>query len=58
MNTKLHATCDSQGRPISLYVSAGHVSDYIGAAALFDSLPRWNGCSRIVAMTPIGSEMR
>ena len=55
---KLHAICDSQGRPVSLFVSAGQVSDYIGAAALFDSLPRWNGCSRIVAMTPIGSAMR
>lgn len=31
MNTKLHAVCDSQGRPISLFVTAGQVSDYIGA---------------------------
>ena len=40
MNMKLHAICDSQGRPVSLFVSAGQVSDYIGAAALLDSLPR------------------
>ncbi|MEI4232634.1 IS5 family transposase [Roseovarius sp. D22-M7] len=39
MNTRLHAICDSQGRPISLFVTAGHVSDYIGARALLSSLP-------------------
>ncbi len=38
MNTKLHAICDSQGRPINLFVSAGQVSDYIGARALLSSL--------------------
>jgi transposase len=31
MNTKLHAICDSQGRPLNLFVTAGQVSDYIGA---------------------------
>ena len=40
MNTKLHAICDSQGRPISFFVTAGQVSDYIGAAALLGSLPK------------------
>ena len=39
MNTKLHATCDSQGRPLNLFVTAGQVSDYIGARALLSSLP-------------------
>lgn len=39
MNTKLHAVCDSQGRPISLFVTAGQVSDYIGGRALLNSLP-------------------
>ena len=38
-NTKLHAICDSQGRPLNLFVTAGQVSDYIGARALCDSLP-------------------
>ncbi len=37
MNTKLHAICGSQGRPISLFVTAGQVSDYIGARALLSS---------------------
>ena len=39
MNTKLHAICDSQGRPLDLFVTAGQVSDYMGAAALLGSLP-------------------
>jgi transposase len=39
MNTKLHAICDSLGRPLSLFVTAGQVSNYIGARALCDSLP-------------------
>ena len=39
MNTKLHAVCDSQGRPLNLFVTAGQVSDYIGARALVGSLP-------------------
>ncbi len=40
MNTKLHAICDSLGRPINFFVTAGQVSDYIGAAALLGSLPK------------------
>ena len=40
MNTKLHAICDSQGRPLNLFVTAGQVSDYIGARAMVSSLPK------------------
>lgn len=40
MNTKLHAICDSLGRPINFFVTAGQVSDYIGAQALLSSLPK------------------
>ena len=40
MNTKLHAICDSQGRPLNLFVTAGQVSDYIGARAMMSSLPK------------------
>ena len=36
MNTKLHAVTDANGRPISLFMTAGQVSDYTGAAALLD----------------------
>ena len=39
MNTKLHAICDSLGRPIDLFVTAGQLSDYIGARALLGGLP-------------------
>ena len=39
MNTKLHAICNSQGRPLKLFVTAGRVSDYISARALLSSLP-------------------
>lgn len=39
MNTKLHAICDSKGRPINFFVSAGQVSGYIGALALLSNLP-------------------
>ncbi len=39
MNTKLHAVCDSRGRPLNLFVTAGQVSDYIGARTLISSLP-------------------
>ncbi|SPJ31544.1 hypothetical protein TRM7615_05087 [Falsiruegeria mediterranea M17] len=40
MNTKLHAICDGQGRPLNLFVTAGQVSDYIGARALVGRLPK------------------
>ncbi len=40
MNTKLHAVIDADGRPLSFFMTAGHVSDYTGAAALLDDLPK------------------
>ena len=40
MNTKLQAITDASGRPISFFMTAGQVSDYIGAAALLDELPK------------------
>jgi transposase len=39
MNTKLHAVTDARGRPLKLFMTAGQVSDYTGAAALLCSLP-------------------
>lgn len=39
MNTKLHAICDSKGRSLNLLVTAGQVSDYLGARALLGSIP-------------------
>ncbi len=40
MNTKLHAVTDANGRPIRFFMSAGQVSDYTGATALLDGLPK------------------
>jgi transposase len=51
LNSKLHAVCDSEGRPRSLFLTAAplsamqaspygqRVSDYTGAAALLSTLP-------------------
>ena len=43
MNTKLHAITDTSGRPIRLFITAGQISDYTGAAALMNSLPEADG---------------
>ena len=40
LNTKLHAANDADGRPFSFFMTAGQVSDYTGAAALLDDLPK------------------
>ena len=40
MNTKLHAVTDANGRPLSVFMTSGQISDYIGAAALLDELPK------------------
>ncbi len=40
MNTKLHAVTDANGRPLSFFMTAGQISDYTGAAALLDDLPK------------------
>jgi transposase len=40
MNTKLHAVADANGRPLSFFMTAGEVSDYTGAAALLDDMPK------------------
>ena len=40
MNTKLHAVTDAEGRPLRFFMTAGQVSDYTGAAALLESLPK------------------
>jgi len=42
LNSKLHAVCDSEGRPRALFLTAGQVSDFTGAAALLSSLPKAN----------------
>lgn len=39
MNSKLHAVTDAMGRPVRMFLTAGHRSDYIGARALLSNLP-------------------
>ena len=39
LNTKLPAITDAQGRPLKFFMTAGEVSDYIGAAAMLGHLP-------------------
>ena len=39
MNSKLHAVCDGEGRPLVMLLSEGQMSDYKGAALMLDALP-------------------
>ncbi len=39
LNSKLHAVCDGQGRPLILLLSTGQMSDYKGAALMIDAYP-------------------
>jgi IS5 family transposase len=39
LNTKLHALPEARVTPLKLFVTAGKVSDYTGAAALLGSVP-------------------
>lgn len=39
MNSKLHAVCNGDGKPLVLALTAGQMSDYKGAAILLNSLP-------------------
>ena len=39
LNSKLHAVCDGDGKPVVLRLTAGQVSDYCGADTVLDALP-------------------
>ena len=39
MNSKLHAVCDGEGRPLILLLSEGQMSDHKGARLVLDALP-------------------
>lgn len=39
MDTKQHALCDSQDRPLNLFVTASEVRDHIEARAVLSSQP-------------------
>ena len=57
MNTKLDAITDANGRPLSFFITAGQVSDYTGAAAVLDELPKAQWMLSDRGMMPIGSGM-
>jgi putative transposase len=40
LNSKLHAVCDGQGKPLALHLTAGPTSDYQGARQLLHHLPK------------------
>jgi len=39
LNSKLHALCDSTGKPIVLCLSEGQLSDHIGAKLIYPVMP-------------------
>jgi len=57
LNSKLHAVCDDQGRPLIMLLSEGQMSDYKGAALMLDALPRAKAMFGDKAMTQTGSAM-
>ena len=40
MNSKLHAVCDGEGRPLVMLLSEGQMSDFKGAALMLPALPK------------------
>jgi transposase len=39
LNSKLHAVCDEQGKPMILLLTEGQMSDHTGARLLIEKLP-------------------
>ncbi|WP_166931591.1 transposase [Asaia sp. As-1742] len=39
MNSKLHAVCDRHGRPVTMLLTEGQMSDHKGVALLLPRLP-------------------
>ena len=46
LNSKLHAVCDGQGRPVIMLLSEGQMSDYKGAALMLPVLPKAKRATR------------
>ena len=57
LNSKLHAVCDGQGRPLIMLLSDGQMSDYKGAALTLDNLPKAKDMLADKGMTQTGSAM-
>lgn len=45
-NSKLHAACDGQGRPLIMLLSEGQMSDYKSAALMIRGLPPREAAAR------------
>ena len=54
-NSKLHAVCDSNGRPLVMLLSEGQMSDFKGAALMLPVMPKAKNFWQTRATTPIGS---
>jgi hypothetical protein len=54
LNSKLHAVCDGDGKPLVLLLSEGQMSDHKGARLILEALPPPKRFLPIVAMTAIG----
>ena len=55
LNSKLHAVCDSRGRPLVMLLSEGQMSDYKGAALMLPALPKAKELLPTRVTTRIGS---
>ena len=55
LNSKLHAACDGEGRPLILLVSEGQMSDHKGARLVLDALPPADTSLQTGATTVRGS---
>jgi transposase len=47
LNTKLHAVCDGEGRLVAMCLTAGQVSDHVGAKILYPTLQKSPGTTLI-----------
>lgn len=58
MNSKLHAVCDGEGRPIVVLLSEGQMRDHKGASLVVDALRRPKPSSPTAAVTAPPSARR
>ena len=56
LNSKLHAVCDGQGRPLIMLLSEGQMSDYGGALSCSKPYPTPKYCLQTRGMTLTGFE--
>ena len=57
MNSKLHAVCDGQGRPLIMLLSEWQMSDCEGAALMIGAFPKAKALLATGPTTPTGCAM-